>query len=307
MQDGGKIKEMKIKLFLSSRTEMQKVIEAARQQTLSLQSFIQTPVAVTQPVSAVSPAQSKSIDSKKDDKNDGRKDRRDRSRSKERSRSRDRDRDRDRRDRDRGRRRRDRSRSRDRDRDRDRRSDRDRRRRRDRSRSRDRTRSRDRDSKRSNDRRKESNEEDNSDVVCVAQFQKDKAKLGVPENGVWEVPPQTQMQAALLATNLLGNNIAALSQDGDSRSLPFNAPVGQFGMNGLSGVGGLMPNSTVPGMGMGMGGMARNRDHWDSRGDNSRFPRNQFNNQEGYGPGNGFRGNNRNNNNSFINKVTFRS
>lgn len=47
MHDGGKIKEMKIKLLLSSRTEMQKVIEAARQQTLSLQSFMQTaPVAV---------------------------------------------------------------------------------------------------------------------------------------------------------------------------------------------------------------------------------------------------------------------
>lgn len=39
--DGGKIKEVKIKLFLSSRTEMQKVIETARQQTLNLQNFMQ--------------------------------------------------------------------------------------------------------------------------------------------------------------------------------------------------------------------------------------------------------------------------
>ncbi|KAJ8687558.1 hypothetical protein QAD02_023352 [Eretmocerus hayati] len=49
MQDGGKVKEMKIKLLLSSRTEMQKVIETARQQTLNLQNaFMQTaaPVAV---------------------------------------------------------------------------------------------------------------------------------------------------------------------------------------------------------------------------------------------------------------------
>ncbi|KAG8303441.1 uncharacterized protein LOC124361016 [Homalodisca vitripennis] len=39
--DGGKIKEVKIKLFLSSRSEMQKVIETARAQSLSLQSFMQ--------------------------------------------------------------------------------------------------------------------------------------------------------------------------------------------------------------------------------------------------------------------------
>lgn len=39
--DGGKIKEVKVKLFLSSRAEMQKVIETARQQTLNLQNFMQ--------------------------------------------------------------------------------------------------------------------------------------------------------------------------------------------------------------------------------------------------------------------------
>uniref|UniRef100_A0A1B6MJ61 RRM domain-containing protein n=1 Tax=Graphocephala atropunctata TaxID=36148 RepID=A0A1B6MJ61_9HEMI len=43
--DGGKIKEVKIKLYLSSRSEMQKVIETARAQSLSLQSFMQMPSA----------------------------------------------------------------------------------------------------------------------------------------------------------------------------------------------------------------------------------------------------------------------
>ncbi|KAF4518491.1 hypothetical protein B566_EDAN006496 [Ephemera danica] len=43
MADGGKIKEVKLKLLLSSRAEMQKVIETARQQTLALQNFMQIP------------------------------------------------------------------------------------------------------------------------------------------------------------------------------------------------------------------------------------------------------------------------
>uniref|UniRef100_A0A1B6FH00 RRM domain-containing protein n=2 Tax=Cuerna arida TaxID=1464854 RepID=A0A1B6FH00_9HEMI len=43
--DGGTIKEVKIKLFLSSRSEMQKVIETARAQSLSLQTFMQMPSA----------------------------------------------------------------------------------------------------------------------------------------------------------------------------------------------------------------------------------------------------------------------
>nr|CAD7568654.1 unnamed protein product [Timema californicum] len=43
MMDGGKIKEVKLKLLLSSRTEMQKVIEQARQQSVTLHSFMQMP------------------------------------------------------------------------------------------------------------------------------------------------------------------------------------------------------------------------------------------------------------------------
>ncbi|KZC08261.1 PREDICTED: uncharacterized protein LOC107186650 [Dufourea novaeangliae] len=256
MHDGGKIKEMKIKLLLSSRTEMQKVIEAARQQTLSLQSFMQTaPVAVPAVVQKPGSPGDRRDKEKDNDSESGkdRKDRRDRSRSRERSRSRDRDRDRDRRDRDRGRdrRRRDRSRSRDRERDR-----RDRRRRRDRSRSRDRTRSRDRDTKRSStgERRKDTNEDDNNDVVCVGQFHKDKPVAGGAkkpiENGIWEVPPQTQMQAAaMLAPGILGAGVAALSQDGEQRPMTFSSSVigqqpllqqSQFPINGINGVGGLI-------------------------------------------------------------------
>ncbi|XP_026675771.1 RNA-binding protein 12 [Diaphorina citri] len=45
MNDGGKIKEVKIKLLLSSRSEMQKVIEQARQTSVSFQTMIQNPVA----------------------------------------------------------------------------------------------------------------------------------------------------------------------------------------------------------------------------------------------------------------------
>ncbi|XP_054274657.1 uncharacterized protein LOC128994268 [Macrosteles quadrilineatus] len=43
LTDGGKIKEVKIKLYLSSRSEMQKVIETARAQSMSLQTFMQMP------------------------------------------------------------------------------------------------------------------------------------------------------------------------------------------------------------------------------------------------------------------------
>uniref|UniRef100_A0A8D9E0M7 RNA-binding protein 12 n=1 Tax=Cacopsylla melanoneura TaxID=428564 RepID=A0A8D9E0M7_9HEMI len=44
--DGGKIKEVKIKLLLSSRSEMQKVIEQARQTSMNFQTMIQTPPVV---------------------------------------------------------------------------------------------------------------------------------------------------------------------------------------------------------------------------------------------------------------------
>ncbi|XP_012256329.2 uncharacterized protein LOC105686255 [Athalia rosae] len=332
MNDGGKIKEMKIKLLLSSRTEMQKVIEAARQQTISLQSFMQTSAAIPAvPVAAPakpdgSPGDKKDKDKDKDkekEKDDSEpakergKEKRDRSRSRERSRSRDRDRERDRRDRDRGRdrRRRDRSRSRDRERDR-----RDRRRRRERSKSRDRTRSRDREGKRSGpgDRRpKEPNDEENSEVVCVGQFPKDKiaaavaaaaaAAVALPkttnivENGIWEVPPQSQIQTPMIAPGILGAGVAAVPGEAtaDQRSLGFAAPLmgaqqqimapNQFALNGLNGVGGMMQGHPqvlghplggmggMPGMSPGAGaigaggGNGRSRDMWGGQGELGRL------------------------------------
>lgn len=282
MKDGGKIKEMKIKLLLSSRTEMQKVIEVARQQSLSLQTFMQaTPVPVVPavPVKQPSPGETRR-EKERDNENDtskDRKERRERSRSRDHSRSRerdrgrndrsdrrDRDRDRDRdRGRDRGGRRYDRSRSRDRERDR-----RDRRRRRERSKSRDRTRSKDRDVKRNsgNDRRKDSNDDENTnDIVCVGQFAKDKTnpaannKKSLPENGVWEVPPRTQqLQTGVIAPNILGAGIAALPTQ-DDRPTPFGSAViaqqssmlqpNQFALNGLNGVGSLM-STRLPSLGI---------------------------------------------------------
>ncbi|KAJ8884150.1 hypothetical protein PR048_016007 [Dryococelus australis] len=53
MIDGGKIKEVKIKLLLSSRTEMQKVIEQARQQSVTLQTFMQMPAPPMTPMPSV--------------------------------------------------------------------------------------------------------------------------------------------------------------------------------------------------------------------------------------------------------------
>lgn len=48
--DGGKIKEVKIKLLLSSRSEMQKVIEQARQTSMNFQNMIQTPPVNPNPI-----------------------------------------------------------------------------------------------------------------------------------------------------------------------------------------------------------------------------------------------------------------
>lgn len=47
LMDGGNIKEAKVKLLLSSRTEMQKVIESARQQALTLQNLMQSMAAAS--------------------------------------------------------------------------------------------------------------------------------------------------------------------------------------------------------------------------------------------------------------------
>lgn len=137
--------------MLSSRTEMQKVIEAARAQSYA--AFMQNPtVPIPAAVPAIIPAAVPEL--KKDSKDRDSKDKRERKRS--RSRSRDR-KDRDRRDR----RYRDRSRSRSRER-RDRR-------RRDRSRSRGRSRSRDRDRK-SRDRKRSSENYNQKDQKKVSEI-----------------------------------------------------------------------------------------------------------------------------------------
>lgn len=57
LADGGCIKEVKVKLLLSSRNEMQKVIETARQQALNLQSIMQMPA--QHPMMAVPPLTAK--------------------------------------------------------------------------------------------------------------------------------------------------------------------------------------------------------------------------------------------------------
>lgn len=193
--DNGKIKEIQIKLLLSSRTEMQKVIEAARNK--------QTPFATAGSQPVIPAAQDKKDDNRDKSKDDSRrdsKDRRRRSRSRTRSRERERrDRSRDRRDR----RRRDRSRSRDR---RDRRRDR-------RSKSRERTRSRERDARRSRDKRRDSREERN-DVVNNGN-NKDMNEQSKPS--LWErnqhpqIPPQnvTANTPSLLG-NYPGPNVSPL-------------------------------------------------------------------------------------------------
>lgn len=147
MRNNGKIKEIQISLMLSSRTEMQRVIEQARAKSYAV--FMQstparTSVSVPAPglplPAAVPPVVPSAIPEikKEPEKKLERKDGRRRSRSKSRDRrDKDRSRDRDRKDR-----RRERSRSRSRDR---------KSRRRDRSRSRNRSRSRDRDRRRRDD------------------------------------------------------------------------------------------------------------------------------------------------------------
>ncbi|GJQ79578.1 hypothetical protein Trydic_g16422 [Trypoxylus dichotomus] len=190
--NNGKIKGIQIKLMLSSRTEMQKVIEAARSQSLA--AFMQTPTptqipAVTPILPPVIPAVPEVKKQEKENNNKDQKiDKRDKRRSRSRSRDRkDRSRDRDRRDR----RRRERSRSRSR--------ERRERRRRERSRSRDRTRSKERD-RRSKDRRTP-----------------DKSESQQPKEPkiVWEAPqpapePIPNLQANLVETyaTLFASNIA---------------------------------------------------------------------------------------------------
>lgn len=50
--DGGKLKEIQVRLFLSSRAEMQEVIETARQTTISIMQMQRPPTAVPTPTIA---------------------------------------------------------------------------------------------------------------------------------------------------------------------------------------------------------------------------------------------------------------
>lgn len=216
LSDGGKIKQVKIKLLLSSRAEMQKVIEHARQQSMTLQNFMQIPtpplshaltslmnslpsnlVATSTPpllpqqtTDAQVPPIGPLIEKKDSDTvSNSSKDRR-----KERSRSRENDR-RDRKDRDRER---DRHRGSDRRR-RDRSRSRDRRRRRDRTRSRDRSRSREnKHNTRADSSKKEVVSEDdkdqNGDVVVVAQYQLNKDKTPAPSKQRFIEQPEVQQK-----------------------------------------------------------------------------------------------------------------
>lgn len=192
--------------MLSSRTEMQKVIESARNQSLA--AFMQTPAPVALPaiVPQIVPAAVPEIKkSNSKERGDSKRDkRRSRSRSRDRKeRSRDKDRDKDRRDR----RHRDRSRSRSRER-RDRR-------RRDRSRSRDRTRSRDRDRK-SKDRSRD-------DKVVTGN-----ANVGnVQKPVIWEsqIKPEPIVDLSKAATSLLGNFVPNLTLEEARRNLnALNVP-----------------------------------------------------------------------------------
>lgn len=193
--NNGKIKEVQIQLMLSSRTEMQKVIESARNQSLA--AFMQAappappvaiPAAVPPIVPAAVPEIKKSSSKEKETKSDKRDKRRSRSRSRDRKETRSRDRDR------RDRRHRDRSRSRSRDR-RDRR-------RHDRSRSRDRTRSRDRDRK----------SKDYSRGPMMMSM-KD------PKPVVWEAPPKTEQVELPKAASLLGSFVPNLTLEEARRNL----------------------------------------------------------------------------------------
>ncbi|XP_044734631.1 uncharacterized protein LOC123296960 [Chrysoperla carnea] len=233
--NGGKIKEVQIKLLLSSRTEMQKVIEAARNPTPFMQVVAPQPLTLPAQVASVltNLVESKT-DSKnsltRDDKSTEKKSRRSRSRSRERRdrRDRSRDRSRDRKDR----RRRDRSRSRDR-RDRHRR---DRSRSRNRSRTNDRSRSRDRDPWRGRDKKKEPSEDklNGGDVSSTSTTNTDIIECTGPipapatSQSVWDVPQLMSGKSNL--NNPARNNLPSLmnSFDQNRRSasiLPMAGPI----------------------------------------------------------------------------------
>ncbi|KAJ8985112.1 hypothetical protein NQ317_012762 [Molorchus minor] len=175
-RNNGKIKEIQITLMLSSRTEMQRVIESARAQSYAAfmgttpavpaaSATVPLPAAVPAIIPAAVPEMKKETKESRGDKKDSRR----RSRSKSRDRK-DRSRDRDRKDK----RHRDRSRSRSR--------DRKERRRRDRSRSRGRSRSRDRDRRSRTSKR--------SEERTITPFQRDPRK---PMPEIWANQAQLKL------------------------------------------------------------------------------------------------------------------
>lgn len=199
MLAGGKIKEVQISLMLSSRNEMQKIIEAARQASMSssLAQLLAPPVVSVTNIPQQQFITKERRDSKSDKKDSSdlsssshetgktdRRDRRDKSRSRSRERNRKDRRDKDR-DRDRDRRRRSRSRSR----------SRDRRRRRSRSRSRGRDRDvRDRE-------RKDSKDVERKDEKMVAVLPALEPGTNVPNLDILNPSTWSVMQTGALAQN----------------------------------------------------------------------------------------------------------
>ncbi|KAL1130927.1 hypothetical protein AAG570_012168 [Ranatra chinensis] len=236
LRDGGKLKEVKIKLFLSSRTEMLRIIEQARQQTLNLQSIIQGNIAqpvvpaVNQPISNVTYESVESKENIKEDDSDkgrddddyhrDRRDRRDRDRSgsRDRGRSSDKDRSRDRdRDRDRGRYNRDRDRERRR---RDRSKSRDRYRRRSRSRDRARRSSRDKDGRnKRRDSEQDSDEKQRTTIVEVPE-------PTPPPQQHWEPVSIQQPKQALLPDPVLPPMMMQMQQAGKEMTPPQQPLIG---------------------------------------------------------------------------------
>lgn len=261
-RNNGKIKEVQISLMLSSRTEMQRVIEAARAQSYA--AFMQsTPAAVPMPavvppiVPAAVPEIKKEPKETKNDKRDSR--RRSRSKSRERK---DRSRDRERKDK----RHRDRSRTRSR--------DRKERRRRDRSRSRGRSRSRDRDRRSNRDHRRRSEEK------TVIGFQRDPRK---PMPEIWASQTQNKTGIELSPTVAPTANILS--------NFPINLEQAKRTLNSLT-VGmqanGFPTNNNGPAFNNSP--QSRNRDSWPPLGNqnfqnrlNENFPNKRLN----MGPGNG--------------------
>lgn len=275
LRNNGKIKEIQISLMLSSRTEMQRVIEQARAKSYAafmqpaataapaaVPSQVPLPAAVPQIIPSAIPELKKEKDSTKDkiEKRDGRK--RSRSKSKERDR-RDRSRDRDRKDR----RYRDRSRSKSRERKSSRR--------RDRSRSRNRSRSREKERRNTNrDHRKRSEEK-----TIVQPFQKEQRK---PEMWTNQTKPENvQVQPGSLPQSFQINVDPTKRNIGASQVNGFPGPGGPNNFSGNDNMNRNVRESWPP-TNHNQGGFQMNRNsenfnQMDSFPGNDRFRKRNFN------------------------------